>query len=74
LPVVTATNVGGTAEGYVLGYGAFLLLSNGNPSNQYSAGNGNDPFCAVYAGPYTQGGSNSGGTGTAGYYKVKLVQ
>lgn len=46
LPVVTPTNVGGVADGYVLGYGAFLLISNGNPSDYYGSGNGNDPFCA----------------------------
>ena len=72
LPVVTPVVVGGTAEGYVLGYGSFLLISNGNPSNYYTAGNGNDPFCAVYAGGYTQGGTNGGST--AGFFKVKLVQ
>src|SRR5579864_1912342 len=74
LPVVTPTNVGGSAEGYVLGYGAFLLISNGNPSNYYASGNGNDPFCAIYVGGYVQGGSGPGGSGTAGYFKVKLVQ
>ena len=64
-----------TAEGYVLGYGNFLLISNTHsPSNYYAAGNGNDPFCAVYAGPYTQGGTDPGGNGVAGYYNVKLVQ
>lgn len=73
LPVVTPVQVNGTPEGFVLGYGAFLLLSNGNPSNFYSAGNGNDPFCAVYVGGYVQGGSGPG-AGNAGYYKVKLVQ
>jgi hypothetical protein len=74
LPVVTPTNVGGTAEGYVLGYGAFLLISNGNPSNFYASGSGNEPYCAIYAGGYVQGGSGPGGSGTAGYFKVKLVQ
>jgi hypothetical protein len=73
LPVVTPVNVGNTAEGYVLGYASFLLLSNGSPSNFYASGNGNDPFCAVYVGPYVQGGTGNGG-GAAGYYKVKLVQ
>ena len=72
LPVVTATN-NGSAVGYVLGYGAFLLISNGTPSNFYGSGTGNDPFCAIYAGPYVQGGG-VGGSGTAGYFKVKLVQ
>jgi hypothetical protein len=74
LPVVTPTTVGGSAAGYVLGYGSFLLISNGNPSNYYAAGNGNDPFCAIYVGGYVQGSGSPGGSGTAGYFKVKLVQ
>ena len=74
LPVVTPLNVGGNAEGYVLAYASFLLISNGNPSNYYAAGNGNDPFCAVYVGSYTQGATGTGASGQAGYYKVKLVQ
>jgi Flp pilus assembly protein TadG len=73
LPIVTPTVSGGSAAGYVLGYGSFLLISNGNPSNYYTAGNGNDPFCAVYAGPYCQGCTGTGG-GSVGYYKIKLVQ
>lgn len=75
VPIVTPVNPGGTAEGYVLGYGNFLLITNTHsPSNYYAQGGGNDPFCAVYAGPYTQGGTDPGGNGSAGYYKVKLVQ
>jgi hypothetical protein len=73
LPILTPVVVGGSADGYVLGYGSFLLISNGNPSNYYTAGTGNDPFCAVYAGPYCQGCTGTGGGG-AGYYKIKLVQ
>ena len=61
----------------MLGYGSFLLISNasgGHASNYYASGNGNDPFCAVYVGSgYVQGGGPGGG-GTAGYFKVKLVQ
>jgi Flp pilus assembly protein TadG len=72
LPIVTPVLVGGVAEGYVLQYGSFLLLSNGSPSNYYASGSGNDPFCAVYVGGYTQGGSS--GSGKAGYYQAKLVQ
>jgi len=74
LPILTPVNVGGSAEGYVLGYGSFLLISSGSPSDYYASGNGNDPFCAIYVGGYTQGGSGPGGSGTAGYFKVKLVQ
>jgi Flp pilus assembly protein TadG len=73
LPMVTPIQVNGVAEGYVLGYAAFLLLSNGNPSDYYTSGNGNDPFCAIYVGAYVQSGTGPGG-GAAGYYKVKLVQ
>jgi hypothetical protein len=69
LPVVNPTAAGT----YVIGYGAFLLISNANPSNYYTSGTGNDGFCAIYAGPYTQGGTSVGGGGT-GYYQVKLVQ
>ena len=72
VPVVTPTVVNGSAVGYVLGYAAFLLMSNGNPSNYYAAGSGNDPFCAVYVGGYTLGGTS--GSGSAGFYQVKLVQ
>jgi Flp pilus assembly protein TadG len=72
LPILTPTVVDGNTDGYVLGYGSFLLMSNGSPSNYYASGNGNDPFCAVYVGGYTQGGTNGGGS--AGYFKVKLVQ
>ena len=73
LPILTPVVVAGSADGYVLGYGSFLLESNGSPSNYYTAGNGNDAFCAIYAGPYCQGCTGTGG-GNAGYYKIKLVQ
>lgn len=74
VPVVTPVSVGGVAEGYTLAFASFLLLSNGSPSNYYAAGNGNDPFCAVYVGPYVQSATGIGASGQAGYYKVKLVQ
>jgi hypothetical protein len=75
LPVVNPT-ASGT---FVIGYAAFLLLSNadvghGTASTYYASGNGNDPFCAVYAGGYKLDGSGPGGSGTAGYFLVKLVQ
>lgn len=72
LAIVTPVQVGGAAESYVLGYGSFLLMSDGNPSRFYERSSGNEPFCAVYIGGYTQGGTS--GSGTAGYYKVKLVE
>lgn len=75
VPIVTPVAPGGTPEGYVLGYGNFLLeVNNHNPSDYYTAGGGNDPFCAIYYGPYVQGGTDPGGNGSAGYYKVRLVQ
>jgi hypothetical protein len=60
----------------VIGYGQFLLLANGpGSSNYYQRGtNGNDPFCAIYAGPYVVGSSNPGAGGTTGASRVKLVQ
>ena len=75
LPVVNPTSSGT----FVLGYGGFLLLSNSTakspgPSTLYASGNGNDPFCAIYIGPYTQGSIGPGGSTQTGYFKVMLVQ
>ena len=55
----------------VIGYGVFLLLSNdnatGGKSNYYVKNtNGNDPFCALYAGAYFVGSINPGATGSGG--------
>jgi hypothetical protein len=58
----------------VVGFGAFLLLSKGLPSNYYASGNGNDPFCAAYVGPYVQGSVSSGAAGQTGAFRVVLVQ
>lgn len=69
LPVVNPTSTGT----YVVGYGSFLLQTNGSPSNYYQSGTGNDPFCAVYVGPYVQGGTGPG-AGSAGAYQVKLIE
>jgi Flp pilus assembly protein TadG len=69
LPVVVpAPNA--TAE--VIGFAAFLLRTNGTPSNYYTHGGGNEAFCAIYAGPYVQGSVNPG-TGGVGSYRIKLV-
>ncbi len=73
LPIVTPTQVSNVAEGYVLGYGNFLLLSDGNNPSTFYKGVGNGAFCAVYMGGYVQAGTGPGG-GNAGYYKVKLIQ
>ena len=60
----------------VVGYGQFLLLANGpGTSNYYTrTTNGNDPFCAIYAGPYNVGGTGPGAGGSTGASRVKLVQ
>jgi hypothetical protein len=70
IPIVNPTAAGTT----VVGFGAFLLLSNGSPSNLYMSGDGNDPFCAAYVGPYVVGSPSAGGSGHAGAYKVLLLQ
>ncbi len=59
----------------VLGFGAFLLQTNGSTSDYYQKStNGNDPYCAIYIGPYTMGSNDKGGaTGGSGAYYVSLV-
>ncbi|MBI4909005.1 MAG: hypothetical protein HY820_35620 [Acidobacteria bacterium] len=69
IPVVNPTAAGTE----VVGYGSFLLISDGSPSNYYRSGHGNDPFCAIYVGAYTQGSTGPGVEGT-GAFKVQLVQ
>jgi hypothetical protein len=72
LPVVDPTSPTVTT---VLGYASFLLISDGTAtSNFYESGTGNDPFCAVYVGPYVQGSIGAGGSGSAGAYRIALVQ
>lgn len=59
----------------VTGYGQFLLLANGSPSNYYQrATNGNDPFCALYVGPYNIGSLGPGAGGSTGASYTRLVQ
>lgn len=59
----------------VIGYGQFLLQTNGLPSNYYTrTTNGNDPYCAIYAGPYNVGSMGVGAGGSTGATRVKLVQ
>jgi Flp pilus assembly protein TadG len=70
LPVLSPT-ASGT---YVVGFAAFLLETNGTPSNYYRSVGGNDAFCAIYAGPYVQGGTNPGASSSTGSYRVALVQ
>ena len=60
----------------VIGYGQFLLLANGpGVSNYYTkTTNGNDPFCAIYVGPYNVGSIGPGAGSSTGATRVKLVQ
>ncbi|HEV8148272.1 MAG TPA: pilus assembly protein TadG-related protein [Bryobacteraceae bacterium] len=60
----------------VIGYGLFLLMANGPGGTNYYARttNGNDPFCALYAGSYNVGSNSPGTGGTTGASRVKLVQ
>ena len=59
----------------VIGFGQFLLYTNGANSDYYKkAANGNDPFCAIYAGPYQVGSISPGAGGSTGATRVKLVQ
>ena len=64
-----------TTQTTVVGYGLFLLLANGPGASNYyrRITNGNDPFCALYAGPYIIGASGSGAGGATGAARVKLV-
>jgi Flp pilus assembly protein TadG len=72
MPIVLPQSTTNTT---VVGYGQFLLLSNGSPSNYYArTTNGNDPFCALYAGPYTIGSDSTGAGGSTGASRVKLVE
>ena len=72
VPVVLPSTTTNTT---VVGYGAFLLYSNGATSDYYKKNsNGNSPYCAVYAGPYQQGGIGTGTGGSTGATFVKLVQ
>jgi Flp pilus assembly protein TadG len=69
LPVVDPTSPTNTT---VLGWAAFMLISDGTANSTFYKGTGNDPYCAVYAGSYLQGSINPG-TGT-GAFRVGPVQ
>ncbi len=71
LPVVVPAPDG---QAEVIGFASFLLIASGTPSNYYKTGSGNEPFCAIYAGPYVQGSSSTGGSSQVGSYRIKLVQ
>ena len=76
LMVMPIVNPASPTSSTVSGFGEFLLLSNGSSSNYYKhETNGNDPFCAIYVGPYVLGGTGPGGaTNGTGAYRVKLVE
>jgi hypothetical protein len=74
IPVVIVQPVDGTHTN-VVGYGQFFLYANGTGTNYYrKVTNGNDPFCAVYAGPYNIGSLTPGAGGSTGATWVKLVE
>jgi Flp pilus assembly protein TadG len=62
----------------VVGYAQFLLESDqtaaGGKSGYYAAGNGNDPYCAIYDGPWNMGSTNGGVSSSGGATRVRLVQ
>jgi Flp pilus assembly protein TadG len=71
VPIVNPTDPTHTT---VLGFGQFLLQSNGKSDYYKKATNGNDPYCAVYAGSWDIGSISSGAGGSTGATRVKLVQ
>ncbi len=71
VPIVNPTSAADTT---VVGYGQFLLRTNNTGNYYQKIANGNDPYCAVYAGPYSVGSSHPGVGGTTGASFVKLVQ
>ncbi len=73
------SKTGSSTDTTVIGYGEFLLYSNGTPSGSswYKSNlTGNEPFCAIYVGPWVPGSvTGGGGTSTSsGVLRVKLVQ
>lgn len=74
LPIANPT----ASATFVVGYASFFLLSNATPSkdsNWYAKSTtGNDPYCAVYVGPYVLGSTSSGGASGGGAFRVSLVQ
>ena len=70
LPIVDPTSTTNTT---VLGFAAFLLISDGTASSQfYQKQPGNDAFCGIYAGSYIQGSINPGSG--VGAFRVGPVQ
>ena len=73
VPVVDPTDPNTTT---VIGYGVFLLMANGPGTSTYykDKTDGNDPYCALYAGTLNVGSTGPGTGGTTGGSQVKLVQ
>ena len=77
LMVVPILNPTDSTTTTVLGFGEFLLLSDGTTDSNYyqHETNGNDPFCAIYVGPYVLNADDPGGaTSGTGAYRVKLTE
>jgi len=74
LPVIIANPVDPTHTN-AIGFGQFLLYSNGSPSDYYKVnGNGNSPYCAIYVGPLNIGSLGPGAGGSTGASSVRLVE
>jgi len=72
---VTIVNPVDPTNTNVVGFGQFLLQTNGSPSDYYTkTTNGNDPYCAVYVGPYNVGSLGPGAGGSTGASVVRLVE
>jgi len=71
VPIVDPTSASSTTA---IGYGQFLLLANGTSDYYKKNQHGNDPYCAIYAGPYNVGSISPGAGGSTGASRVKLVQ
>jgi hypothetical protein len=64
-----------TSHTTVIGYGQFLLLASGTPSDYYKrTTTGNDPFCALYVGPYNIGSRGPGVGSPTGASQTRLVE
>ena len=75
LIAVTIVDPVDAATTTVTGFGQFLLMANGSPSSYYTKNtNGNDPYCAIYMGPYNIGSTGPGAGGTTGASIARLIQ
>jgi hypothetical protein len=79
VPMILPATHGSSTTNIVQGYGEFFLQSStsasGGSSNYYQAVHGNDPYCAVYVGPFNLGSLDAGSNGsTTGASRVRLMQ